>query len=273
MNGYSVLISMEASLAMGPVDGLGLRMNGDGGESHRGWRLAPVLGVMTMALCWMAGVPGQAQQSYIGRYDAYAGFADIDAPDLGLNQMGFHGQVGMNVRRWYSVGFDYSVVSGSELLTTPLLPATLQAQVNTAQAQFIALGLLPASYKLAVPTDVFTQTFAFGPQAVFRRFSRVTLFARPSLGALRERAVPHPADPFQTIVVKELAPAGYKIDWTGFYGVGGGADVRVNNWLGVRGQMDAVYNHPFNDILANGRWTFRYSVGPSFHFGRNIAAR
>ena len=224
-----------------------------------------------MALGWLTGAAGLAQQNnYVGRYDAFAGFTDIYAPELGLNQTGFHAQAGMNVRRWYSVGGDYSVVSGSEVLKTDLLPAALQAQVNAAQAEYIALGLLPANYVLAIPTNAFTQTFAFGPQAVFRRFPRATLFVRPSLGALRERAVPHPADPFQTVIVKGLAPAGFKRDWTGFYGVGGGVDLRVNHWLGVRAQMDAVYNHPFNDILANGRWTFRYSVGPSLHFGKDI---
>jgi hypothetical protein len=257
---------------MEPKDGLGLQRAGTyfpdsrhvvGWGSYKRARIRWMVGAAMMALCWLAGAPGNAQQTEIRRYDAYAGFTDIDAPDLGLNQQGFHGQVGMNVRPWYSVGFDYSVVSGSELLTTALLPAALQAQVNAAQQQFIALGLLPPNYILQVPTDAFTQTFAFGPQLV--------LFARPSLGALRERATPHPADPFQKLVVQELAPAGYKLDWTGFYGIGGGADVRVNKWLGVRGQFDAVYNHPFNDILANGRWTYRYSIGPSFHFGRNIA--
>ena len=80
------------------------------------------------------------------------------------------------------------------------------------------------SYRLAVPTDATTQTFALGPQYAFRRLSRVTLFLRPSLGALRERAVPHPGDPFATVIATQLAPAGYKRDWTGFYGVGGGAD-------------------------------------------------
>jgi hypothetical protein len=214
-------------------------------------------------------VPSQAQQSYIGRYDAYAGFADINSPMLGLNENGFHAQAGMNPRRWYSVGGDYSVGWGSQILTTNLLPAALQAQVNGAQQQYIALGLLPASYHLAVPTDAFTQTFAFGPQLVNRHYARFTFFVRSSLGALRERATPHPADAFQTVIVAGLAPAGYKLDWTGFYGVGGGGEFAVSKHFGLRMQMDAVYNHPFNDILANGRWTFRYSVGPSFHFGRN----
>jgi hypothetical protein len=214
-----------------------------------------------------------AQQDYISRFDAYAGFAVIDSPALGLDEHnGFHAQAGINMRRWLSIGGDYSVASGHEVLTTDLLPAALQAQINAAQAQFIALGLLPASYRLEVSTDAATQTFACGPQLAFRHYSKVTLFMRPSLGALRERAVPHASDAFQKVIVAELAPAGFKRDWTGFYGVGGGADLSLTKHIGLRAQMDFVWNHPFNDILANGRWTFRYSVGPSFHFGRNIAA-
>lgn len=209
-------------------------------------------------------------QPYVGRYDAYAGFADIDSPALGLNQKGFHAQVGRNMRRWYSIGADYSVASGKEMLTTELLPAGLQAKVNGAQAGYIAAGLLPPNYRLQVPTDAFTETFAFGPQLVFRHFSRATFFLRPSLGAIRERAVPHMTDPFESVIVKQLAPAGYKTDWTGFYGAGGGGEYGLAKHVGLRAQMDAVWNHPFNDILANGRWTYRYSVGPSFHFGSDL---
>jgi hypothetical protein len=218
------------------------------------------------------GATAQAQQPYVSRYDAYVGFTDINAPALGLNQPGFHLQAGMNPRTWYTVGFDYSVANGSEVLGTSLLPANLQAQVNAAQAGYIAAGLLPANYKLAIPTDVNTQTFAFGPQYINRHFSKVTLFLRPSLGALRERAVPRTAtDPFQKAIISELAPAGFKRDWTAFYGVGGGADFSVTKHFGVRTQLDIVHNHPFNDILADGRWTYRVAIGPSFHFGRNVS--
>ena len=218
------------------------------------------------------GTNAHAQQSYVSRYDAYAGFADINSPMLGLNEHGFHLQAGMNMRRWLSVGADYSEGTGPQVLPPDLLPAALQATVNGAQAQYIALGYLPANYHLAVPTDAATQTFAFGPQLVDRHYSKLTLFIRPSLGALRERAVPHAQDAFQTVIVVGLAPAGFKLDWTGFYGVGGGAEVAVSKHIGIRGQFDFVYNHPFNDIIADGRWTYRYSVGPSFHFGRNVAA-
>lgn len=232
-------------------------------------RIAPPVAAALLAFGAFSAV--HAQQKYISRYDIYTGFADIDSPALGLNEKGFHAQVGLNYRKWLSVGGDYSVATGSELLTTDLLPSALQTQINAAQAQFIRGGFLPSNYRLQLPTDATTHTFAFGPQLVYRHFSRGTLFLRPSLGALRERAVPHAADPFQKVIVAELAPAGYKTDWTGFYGVGGGGEVALSHHVGLRAQMDFVYNHPFDDILANGRWTFRYSVGPSFHFGANIA--
>src|ERR1035441_3264052 len=84
-------------------------------------------------------VISKAQQSYIGRYDTYAGFAVIDSPMLGLDEHnGFHAQAGINPRRWLSIGGDYSEGTGSQLLTTNLLPAALQAQINAAQVQ---LGL------------------------------------------------------------------------------------------------------------------------------------
>jgi len=206
---------------------------------------------------WLLPTLVRAQQPAFSRYDAYVGFAVIDSPALGLDEHnGFHAQAGMNPRRWLSLGGDYSEASGSEMLTTDLLPAATQAMVNAAQQQYINFGVIAA-----------TQTFAFGPQLACRHYSKVTFFLRPSLGALRERAVPHPADAFQTVIVAGLAPAGFKLDWTGFYGIGGGGEVAMNRHFGLRAQMDFVYNHPFNDILANGRWTFRYSVGPSFHWG------
>jgi len=215
-----------------------------------------------------------AQQAYVGRYDVYAGFADIDSPMLGLNEHGFHLQAGINPRRWLSFGGDYSEGHGSQVLTPNLLPAATQTTIANEIAGLEAAHQLPAGYQLFVPATAATQTFAFGPQLAFRHYAKVTLFLRPSLGALRERAVPYsnPADPFEEGVVASLAPAGFKLDWTGFYGFGGGAEVAVSKHFGVRGQMDVVYNHPFNDILADGRWTYRYSVGPSFHFGRNMAA-
>ena len=211
-----------------------------------------------------------AQPDYVGRYDVYAGWADLNSPELGLNQNGLNLQVGMSPRRWYSFGFDYTWGHGLELLTPALLSPTLQAQINAAQAGYIALGLLPPTYHLAVGTDATTQTFAMGPQLQYRHYRKVGFFIRPALGALRERVVPHPTDPFATVIVSNLAPAGFKRDWTGFYGLGGGGDIAMSKHVSLRMQFDAVRTHPFNDLIDQGRWTFRTSLGPSFQFGRNV---
>ncbi|MHB1745251.1 MAG: hypothetical protein ACYCPO_07220 [Acidobacteriaceae bacterium] len=219
-----------------------------------------------------AGSAAFAQQKYVGRYDVYTGFADLNTPALGLNQPGFHTQVGLYPRAWYSLGLDYSVFSGSELLKPDLLPTALQQELAPIIIQYMQAGVIPPTYQLTVPTNVFTQTFAAGPQLAYRHFSRATLYLRPSLGAFRLGAAPRPTNYVATVIAKALVPSGHKVDWTGFYGIGGGAELKITRHLGLMSQLDIVYNHPFNDILANGVWTERYSIGPLFHFGRNVVA-
>ena len=218
-------------------------------------------------------VPAHSQQNYIGRYSAYAGFAIIDSPVLGLNEKGAHVQFGVNPNTWLSAGVDYSAATGTDMLTPNLLLPSLQATIAAAEAQFTALGVLPRGYSLRLRTDASTQTFGAGPQLAYRHFSRATLFAHPSFGALREHAVPRPADAFQKLIVAQLAPTGEKTDWIATYGVGGGGELALDDHFAIRAQIEAVWNHPFSDLLGEGRWTFRYSVGPSFQFGRNVSHR
>jgi len=213
----------------------------------------------------------EAQQAYVSRYSGYAGFAVIDSPVLGLEENGFHAQFGVNPKPWLAVGVDYSVATGSDTLTPNLLLPSLQAMIQAAEAQFKAVGALPPAYTLALHTDASTQTFGAGPQLAYRHFARLTLFGHPSFGALREHAVPRPADPFQTLLVHQLAPTGSKTDWIPTYGLGGGGEFIMTRHLALRAQVEAVWNHPFSDLLGEARWTFRYSVGPSFQFGRNIS--
>jgi hypothetical protein len=68
-----------------------------------------------------------------------------------------------------------------------------------------------------------------------------------------------------------LAPGGKKIDWTPFHGFGYGFDLIFTRRFSWRTQSDLVWDHPFSDILRDGRWTTRFSTGPAFNFGRNIA--
>ena len=218
----------------------------------------------------LAASPVAAQQTYVSRYDAFAGYAFLDSPHISLFENGFQMQVGVRPKTWYSLGFDYSRSTGDLVLTPNLLPTALQQQLGAQLAQLAAAHVIPAGYALAVSTHSTSQTFAVGPQLAYRHFSHLTLFIRPSLGAIHEVAVPHPADAIATGIAKELAPAGKKTDWTGFYGFGGGFDILFSKHVGIRTQADLVYDHLFNDLLADGRWTVRFSIGPCFNFGRNI---
>jgi hypothetical protein len=132
---------------------------------------------------------------------------------------------------------------------------------------------LPPGYQLSVPTGSTTQTFAAGPELTIRHYVPVTIFVRPDLGAIREVATPHPGDPIAALIVQGLAPSGHKISWASFYGFGGGVDWNASRHLALRVQVDEVYNHLFNDLLKDSRWTTRVSVGPSFRFGGNILAK
>ena len=211
-----------------------------------------------------------AQQAYIARYDLYAGYGFLDSPKIGLFENGFHTQFGYRYKTWLSLGVDYSLTAGDLALTPGLLPPALQQQLAAQLGALIKAGVIPANYSLIVPAHSVTHSFAMGPQLAYRRFSHVTLFLRPSLGAVREAATPLPKDPVAAGIVKQLAPSGHKTDWQGFYGIGGGFDIHVSKHFALRTQADYVYDHLFNDLLQEGRWTTRFSFGPCLNFGGNI---
>jgi len=201
------------------------------------------------------------QQEYVSRYNIYAGYAFLDSPHVSLFENGAHFQAGVNPRTWLALGFDYSVSAGDLTLTPNLLTTTLQQELSQE---------LPPGVSLSVATHSHTQTFAAGPQFSYRHYAKVTLFIRPSIGAIYERATPHPVGEIAELVVEQLAPSGYKTDWTAFYGFGGGADLIFSKHVSLRVQADLVYDHLFSDTLKDGRLTTRFSIGPTFNFGKNI---
>ncbi len=216
-----------------------------------------------------------AQQSYVGLFDLYGGFTYLASPNINLDQRGFHLQAGVNARTWLAFGFDYSRSTGHTDITPNLLTSSLQTQLGVQLGEAIpagiALGIIPANYSLIVPFDATTQTFAAGPQLEIRHWSAVTLFVRPSIGAIHEDATLHATDPIAAGVVSQLAPSGQKTDWTGFYGFGGGAEFNFGPHFSLRAQADFVRSHLFSDVLRESRNTVRLSIGPALHFGRNIA--
>jgi hypothetical protein len=211
------------------------------------------------------------QQRYVTRYDLYGGYAFLDSPQIALFENGVQMQVGVRPRTWYSLGFDYSYSRGSLTVTPDLLPDATQQMIAAQLALLAKAGLLPPGYTLVVPASSVTHSFAIGPQLAYRHFKHLTLFLRPSVGATREAATPKPRDPIAQAIVARLAPQGRKTDWQGFYGAGYGFDVILTNHFAIRVQSDVVWEHLFNDILKDGRWTVRFSIGPCFNFGKNIA--
>ena len=229
--------------------------------------------LMLVSIVFAITAAGAAQQEYVGRYNIYTGFSDLSSPGLNsLNQAGFNLQAGGNVNRWLAGGFDYSVQTGDTSLTANLATTQLQTELAALAVQFAQAGLIPPGYVLRIPLHAFTQTMTAGVQLEYRHFSRVTLFIRPSLSAFRITATPHPnpQDPYAVTVSNVLAPNGSLTDWTGAFGAGGGMDFNFTRHVGARVQLDATWNHPFNSILGNGFWSYRYSVGPAFHFGPNV---
>ena len=218
----------------------------------------------------VASLPGFAQQAYVSRFDLFTGYTFLDSPLVSLKENGFHFQTGVRANTWLSLGFDYSVSEGNLTLTPNLLLPSLQQELGAELAQLAAAGQIPAGYTLVVPAHSRTQTFAAGPQFSYRHLSKVTLFIRPSIGAIHEYATPQPKDPIAAAIAAQLAPSGHKADTVAFYGFGGGADFAVSNHVGLRVQADFVHDHLFSDLIASGRNTVRLSIGPCFNFGGNV---
>ncbi len=212
------------------------------------------------------------QQTYVGRWDAYGGFTDILQPSINLAEPGFNGQFGYRAKTWLTLGFDYSVASGQNVLEPGMLIPSLATQLGQQLGQLQAIGMVPAGYSLAVPTNIRTQTFQMGPDIPFRHFQSVTFFVRPNLGAIQAVATPKPGDPIASAIIGQLAPTGKRTDWTYFYGFGGGFEVNVTNHFALRFQADFAHDQMFNDILKAGN-TIRFSCGPAFQFGKNVAGR
>jgi hypothetical protein len=220
-----------------------------------------------LCLSW----PAFGQQDYVSQFSAYGGYALLASPKISLLENGFAAQFGFQPKTWYVLGVDYSISSWDTTVTPGLLTKMLQQQLGAQLAQLAAEGQLPPGYHFRVPTHSRTQTFVAGAQFVSHHFNHVTPFLRPLVfGAVHESAALHPTEPIAGAIVAQLAPSGTTTDTTWFIGAGAGSDVLLTKHFVLRNQVDVVWDHLFSGLLANGRWTVRYSFGPAFYFGRNI---
>jgi len=235
-------------------------------------RVARMMLLMLPACMLVLDSPMLGQkQTYVTRFDAFGGYAFLDSSNVSLFENGFAAQIGVRPRTWYSLGFDYTFATGDLTLTPDLLLPEIQQTLGAQLKALAAAGRLPPGYSLTVPSHSRTQTFAAGPQLAYRHWEHATIFFRPVFaGAIYEVATPKPGDPIATAIVAQLAPSGKKTNTTWFLGLGGGFDIILTHHVAIRTQADVVYDHLFNDLLKDGRWTVRFSVGPAFNFGKNI---
>lgn len=220
----------------------------------------------------LASLSAFAQQSYVGRWEAYTGYAFFDTPSLNLFQNGFNGQFGSNVTPWMALGFDFSVFQGSNSLTPGMLNTGVQQELVKTITAGMEAGLIPPGYRLTgVPSTSTTYTYSAGPQINIRHFQQVTFFVRPALGALHESASLSPSDPVTKALVAGLVGKGLqKSDTVIFYGFGGGMDFNIAQHVSISTAADFVHYDMFSGLLNGGRNTVRFSIGPKFHFGQNI---
>lgn len=236
-----------------------------------GIRMGRIIAIVPV-LCLLLASQVFAQQSYVGRWDVYGGYTRIMQPSINLAENGFNLQTGMRLTTWLTAGFDYSVATGRNILEPDMLVPSVQQLLGAQLGHLAAAGLLPAGYTVAVPVNTKTQSFQIGPDFPIRHFESVTFFVRPNLGAMQIVATPRPTDAITTGIVSQLAPAGKKIDWTYFYGFGGGLEFNVNHHFALRFSADFAHDQLFNDLLKEGN-TIRFAVGPAFQFGKNVAGR
>jgi hypothetical protein len=230
--------------------------------------------VITLGILFLLSFTLSGQQTYVTRFDAYGGYGFLDSPKVNLFENGFAAQVGFRPTTWLSLGFDYTYAAGDLKITPDQLLPALQAQLQAGIIAGITAGKLPPTYPystLYVPAHSTTNTFAVGPELVYRHFTRATIFVRPVYaGIIHETATPKPQDPVVAALVASLIPGASKTDHVLFFGFGGGFDINFGHHFAWRSQADLVHDHLFNDLLKDARFTVRFSCGPAFNFGKNI---
>jgi Outer membrane protein beta-barrel domain len=229
------------------------------------------LSIVVLLFIFITSLTCVSQQTYVNRFDAYAGYGYFSTPSLNLSQNGFNTEFGWNWKTWLALGFDFSVFTGDNVITPNMLNSGLQQTLAGEIAELQAIGELPPGYALRMPTSSTTYTYSAGPQINIRHFKPVTFFVRPALGSLHEVATLHPQDPFASQVAIVLAgPNMQKTDTVTFYGFGGGMDFNLTKHFGVRTAADYVHYNMFSNVLGSSQNSVRFSVGPTFRFGGNI---
>jgi hypothetical protein len=230
--------------------------------------------VRRLLLCSLAifvCLPAAAQQRDINRYTVYTGFDYMLNSSQNLTQRGFDTDFGVTVKPWLGLGVDFSAagnaiisgggtINGSQTIYAPALAA--------AHAQFPTL--VPAPNQVTVPFKSTTYTIAAGPQFYIRKWEKITFLVRPGLGAIHASAdLTYPPGLGQILgLLGKPVPNANQSDTTWFVGMGGGFDLNLSRRVGFRFTADWINTHLFSDLLTSRQNYVRFTVGPTFRWGR-----
>jgi hypothetical protein len=213
-------------------------------------------------------LPALSQQTDINHYTLFTGFDYMISPARNLAERGFETDFGVIVKPWLGLGGDFGAlgsdiisgagtINGSETVYAPLL------------TQYESFGAPPPN-TVHVAFKSTTYTFATGPQFYFRKWEKVTFFARPGFGGIHENASlafpPALVPLFQ--LLKAPVPNAHLTDTELFFGLGGGFDLNLSRTVGMRFAADWVNTHLFSNLLTPRQNYVRFSLGPTFRWGQ-----
>lgn len=223
---------------------------------------------MRFLFCWFAVLifPLVAQQTDINRYTLFTGFDYMLSPARNLTERGFDVDFGVTIKPWLALGGDFGAIGDAVISGAGTINGgeTIYAPVINRS------GLIPGgANSIHVAFRSTTYTFAAGPQFYLRKWEKITLFARPGLGGIHEKAnIAFPPSLAPLFMFLSLAPpTSHQTDTELFFGLGGGVDLNVSKKVGVRFAADWVNTHLFSNLLVPRQNYVRLSIGPTFRWG------
>ncbi|HXX16986.1 MAG TPA: outer membrane beta-barrel protein [Candidatus Eremiobacteraceae bacterium] len=209
-------------------------------------------------------VPVMAQDITVNRYTIYSGFDYMVSPARNLTERGFDVDFGLTIKPWFALGGDVSAIGNSIISGAGTINGT-----ETVYARPVSAVGIPPN-QIHVPFRSTTYTFAVGPQFYLRKWRAVTFLVRPGLGGIHESAdltLPPELGPLFTELGIPI-PSSHQKDTTWFVGLGGGFDVNMSRRVALRFTADWVNTHLFSDLLTDRQNYVRFTVGPTFRWGR-----
>jgi len=223
-------------------------------------RLAVAARLLICGLAIFVALPAFAQQDVsINRYTLYTGFDYMTSPAMHLSQRGFDTDFGVTVKPWLGLGVDFSA-AGNAIISGG-------GTINGSQTVFApAISPFVPPNMIKVPFNSTTYTIAVGPQIYIRKIKKVTFLIRPGLGAIKASSDLHFPPGIGSLPIPPLTAN--QSDTTWFIGLGGGFDINISKRVALRVTGDWINTHLYSNILTDRQNYGRFTIGPTWRWGR-----